>query len=319
MTQRPVRGAPRKEHIVKKKLASLMGMAAVAAMALTACGSGGGGSSDSAAPASPENGDKAALNIGVMAGWDEGVAVSNLWKQILDKKGYDVTLTDADAAPVFSGVASGDLDLTMDVWMPQTHKDYMEKYGDQMTKLGTWYDNAKLTIAVNKDAPIDSLEQLAANADKFGNTIYGIDPGAGLTKATQEKAIPEYGLEKMDFKTSSTPAMLSQLKKATKAGDNIVVTLWRPHWAYDEFPIKDLKDPKGAMGKAENITSYGNKDFKKNYPGLSKWLDDFKMDDEHLFSLENAMFNGAETDNYGPVVDKWISENQEYVDAMTKK
>ena len=75
---------------MQKKLASMMGLAAVASLALAACGSGDSGSSSSAAPESPENGDKAALNIGVMAGWDEGVAVSNLWKQILDQKGYDV-------------------------------------------------------------------------------------------------------------------------------------------------------------------------------------------------------------------------------------
>lgn len=302
---------------MKKKLASLMGMAAVAALALTACGGGGG--SDAGASSSSGNGDKKELKIGVMAGWDEGVAVSNLWKQILDNKGYNVELTGADVAPIFSGVSTGDLDLTMDVWLPQTHKDYMEKYGDKMTELGTWYDNAKLTIAVNKDAPIDSLEDLAKNADKFNNTIYGIDPGAGLTKATQSKVIPEYGLEKMKFLTSSTPAMLTQLKKATDAGENIVVTLWRPHWAYDEFPIKDLKDPKNTLGTAEHITAYGDAEFEKDYPTLTTWLKDFKMDDEHLFSLENAMFNGTDTDNYAPIVDKWITENQEYVDGLTKE
>ncbi|MDN5813792.1 MAG: glycine betaine ABC transporter substrate-binding protein [Arthrobacter sp.] len=304
---------------MQRKFASMMGIAATAALALTACGSGDTGSSESEVPDSPENGDQAALNIGVMAGWDEGVAVSNLWKQILDKKGYDVELTDADAGPVFAGVASGDLDLTMDVWMPLTHKKYLKKYGDDMTKLGTWYDDAKLTIAVNEDAPIDSLEDLAANADKFGNTIYGIDPGAGLTDTTEKAAIPDYGLEKMDFKTSSTPAMLAQLKKATDADEDIVVTLWRPHWAYDEFPIKDLKDPKGAMGDAETITSYGNADFADTYPGLTEWLNDFTIDDDHLFSLENAMFNDTDTDDYGPIVDKWISENQDYVDSLTEK
>ncbi|WP_372699627.1 glycine betaine ABC transporter substrate-binding protein [Arthrobacter sp. JSM 101049] len=300
---------------MNKKLASLMGMAAAAALALTACG--GDTSGGDAGASASGNDDKKELKIGIMAGWDEAVAVSNLWKQVLDKKGYDVELTTADAAPIFSGVATGALDLTMDVWLPQTHKDYMDEYGDKMTELGTWYDNAKLTIAVNKDAPIDSLEDLAKNADKFNNTIYGIDPGAGLTKATEEKVIPEYGLEKMKFLTSSTPAMLAQLKKSTDAGENIVVTLWRPHWAYDEFPIKDLKDPKNTLGTAEHITAYGDADFEKDYPTLTKWMKDFKMDDEHLFSLENAMFNGTDTDNYAPIVDKWISENQDYVDSLT--
>ena len=304
---------------MKKKLASMMGMAAVAAMALTACGGGSGSGSDSSAPASPDNGDKKEIKIGVMAGWDEGVAVSNLWKQVLDKKGYDVKLTSAEAAPVFSGVSTGDLDLTMDVWLPETHAEYIKKYGDKMTKLGTWYDDAKLTIAVNKDAPIDSLDQLASHADEFDNRIVGIDPGAGLTKATEKKVIPEYKLGKMDFVTSSPTAMLAQLKKATTAGDNIVVTLWRPHWAYDEFPIKDLKDPKNTLGTAEKISAFGDKEFGKDYPQLTKWLKGFKMDDEHLFSLENAMFNGNSDDDYAPIVDKWISENQDYVDGLTKE
>ncbi|MDK6646294.1 glycine betaine ABC transporter substrate-binding protein, partial [Actinotignum timonense] len=82
---------------------------------------------------------------------------------------------------IFTGLAEGDFDLLMDGWLPTTHKDYAEKYGDQIQDFGAWYDNAKLTIAVNKDAPIDSLDELAANADKFNNEIIGIDAGAGLT------------------------------------------------------------------------------------------------------------------------------------------
>jgi len=43
------------------------------------------------------------------------------------------------------------------------------------------------------------------------------------------------------------------------------------------------------------------------------------MDTETLSSLENAMFNGDEVDgdDYAPVVEKWISENQDYVDGLT--
>ncbi|PQZ95036.1 glycine/betaine ABC transporter substrate-binding protein [Arthrobacter sp. MYb227] len=303
---------------MKKKLISLMAVAAASALALTACGSGDG--NDPAASPTVErldNGDKKELTIGVFAGWDEGIAVSNLWERILDKKGYDVTLTSADAAPVFTGVSTGDFDMTMDVWLPDTHAQYLEKYGDKMQELGTWNENAKLTVAVNKDADITSLDELAAKADMFGNRIVGIDPGAGLTAAMKDRVSPDYGLEKMDFVTSSTTAMLTELKKATTAGDNIVVTLWRPHWAYDAFPIKDLEDPKGALGTAEHISSYGSLTFKDDFPTLTGWMAGFKMDDDKLFSLENAMFNQDETQDYGPIVDKWITENQEWVDSLT--
>ncbi len=300
---------------MRKKLVSLLAVAAASALALTACGSGD--STEAATPSGGDNGDKKELTIGVFAGWDEGIAVSSLWERILEKKGYDVTLTTADAAPVFTGVSTGDFDMTMDVWLPETHAQYLDKYGDKIQELGTWNENAKLTIAVNEDADITSLDELADKADMFNNRIVGIDPGAGLTKATQDRVIPQYGLEKMDFVTSSTTAMLTELKKSTTAGENILVTLWRPHWAYDAFPLKDLEDPKGTLGTAEAISAYGSMTFKEDFPALAGWMKDFKMDDDLLFSLENAMFNGTDTQDYGPIIDKWISENQEWVDSLT--
>ncbi len=295
---------------MKKQFMGFAAMAATLALGLTACGSG----SDAA---TVENGDKKDVTIAVFNGWDEGIAASELWKAILDEKGYDVTLQYADVAPVFSGLSSGDYDLTLDTWLPVTHASLMEEYGDKISELGEWNSEASLTIAVNEDAPIDSLEDLAANADKFNNKIIGIEPGAGLTEATTNKVIPGYGLEKMEYITSSTPAMLSELKTATTKGENVVVTLWRPHWAYDAFPIKDLKDPQGALGEAEGIFGYSRLDFDADYPKLDGWLKNFKMDSEKLYSLENAMFNGEETDDYADAVKTWMGENQDYVNSLT--
>jgi glycine betaine/proline transport system substrate-binding protein len=111
--------------------------------------------------------------------------------------------------------------------------------------------------------------------------------------------------------------MLSELTAATDAGENIAVTLWRPHWAYDAFPIKDLEDPQGTLGDAEGIHSFGGDSFEQTHPTLAGWLRDFEMDSELLYSLENAMFNENDTDDYGPIVEQWIADNQEYVDSLT--
>lgn len=295
---------------MNKKFLSVAAIAATLALGLSACGSGSGG-------AALENGDKKDLTVAVFNGWDEGIAASELWKVILDEKGYDVKLQNADVAPAYNGLSTGDYDLALDTWLPITHKSYIEEYGDKITDLGAWNDEAKLTIAVNADAPIDSIDELAANADLFGNRIVGIEPGAGLTKVTSEEVIPGYGLDKMEYLTSSTPAMLSELKTATTKGENIVVTLWQPHWAYDAFPLKDLKDPKGLLGAAEGVHSFSRLDFDKDYPTLNKWLKDFKMDSKTLASLENAMFGGEKTTDYTAIIEKWIGENQEYVDSLT--
>ncbi|AMB59832.1 glycine betaine ABC transporter substrate-binding protein [Microterricola viridarii] len=265
-----------------------------------------------------DNGDKKDLTIAVFNGWDEGVAASELWKAILDEEGYNVTLEYADVAPVYTGLTTDDYDVVLDTWLPITHASYIKKYGDNLVDLGAWNTEAKLTIAVNEDAPIDSLDELAYNAKLFGNRLVGIEPGAGLTEVTTDSVIPGYGLEGMEYLTSSTPAMLSELKAATAAGENIAVTLWAPHWAYDAFPVKDLADPQGLLGEAEGVHSFGGKSFESNFPTLSGWLKDFTLDSKRLASLENAMFNsGGSGSDYAPAVEKWISENQDYVDTLT--
>lgn len=299
MTKRFIRGAA---------------IAAVGALALAGCSAADGGT-DAEGTA---GGDQTDLTIGVFNGWPEGEAVSYLWQAILEEEGYDVSLEYADAGPVFAGVAAGDFDVHLDGWLPLTHADYMDEFGSDLIDLGSWNDDAKLTIAVNEDAPITSLEELADNADAFGNRIVGIEPGAGLTAATQNEVMPTYGLEGMELSTSSTPAMLAELSAAIDGGEDIAVTLWRPHWAYDEFAIRDLDDPEGTLGGAEGIHSLARAGFDEDFPQLTAWLQAFEMDSELLFSLENAMFNsGASQSDYPEIVADWIAENQEWVDGLT--
>ncbi|TDW31117.1 glycine betaine ABC transporter substrate-binding protein [Cryobacterium psychrophilum] len=296
---------------MNKRSRTLIAMGAAGLLALTGC------AAEADSTVGDGNSDKKDIKIAVFNGWDEGVASSELWKAILDEKGYNAELKYADVAPVFSGLSTGDYDFTLDVWAPNTHASYIEEYQDGITDLGAWNDEAKLTIAVNEDAPIDSLSELAANADKFNNRIVGIEPGAGLTKAVNEEVIPGYGLEDMEFLTSSTAAMLTELTAATEAGENIVVTLWQPHWVYSALGIKNLEDPEGALGDAEGLHAYGKSDFATDFPQAAKWLGDYKMDLDQLGSLEKAMFVDYDGSDYEPIVAKWIEDNQEYVDSLT--
>lgn len=287
---------------------------AVLGLALTACASDSGSGADDGASSTGE--DETSVSIGIPSGWDEGIAVSHLWTAILEEEGYDVSSQTADVGVIYTGLAGGDFDVTLDVWLPYTHASYEKEYGDEVTDLGYWYDDAKLTIAVNEDSPAQSLEDLAGMADEYGNKLVGIEAGAGLTEITQEQVIPTYGLEGMDYSISSTPAMLAELKGATDAGDNIAVTLWRPHWAYDEFPVRDLEDPEGALGEAEKIHMWGSSDFEERYPTLTKLFGAFSLDDEQLFSLENMMFNSDEYADEGAAVQAWLEANPTFVDDL---
>jgi glycine betaine/proline transport system substrate-binding protein len=122
----------------------------------------------------------------------------------------------------------------------------------------------------------------------------------------------------MDFVTSSTPAMLTELQAATDAGSNVAVTLWRPHWAYNAFPIKDLEDPDGLLGDAEGIHTVTSAGFAEEFPEVAAWLDDFRMDNELLYSLEDAMFAEDAGDDYTAVVAEWIAANRDWADSLTR-
>ncbi len=294
-----------------RSLLTGLALAGAATLALAGCA---GGSDTAGAGDGPAD---RPIEIAVFNGWDEGIAASYLWQAILEEKGYDVNLTYADVAPIYQGLAGGDFDVVLDTWLPTTHADYMDRYGDDVDDLGAWNDEAKLTIAVNEDAPIDSLDELAAASATFGDRIVGIEPGSGLMRITGDDVVPGYGLDGLELVESSTPAMLAELKKATDAGQNIAVTLWRPHWAYNAFPVKDLKDPKGLLGDAESIHSVAATSFQSDFPEVRGWISNFRMPGDMLYSLEDAMFNQYSGDDYGPVVKKWIADNQEWVDALT--
>ncbi|ASW56188.1 glycine betaine ABC transporter substrate-binding protein [Plantactinospora sp. KBS50] len=293
-----------------KPLTRGLAVALTAALALGAAACGDNSETGS-------EGEPKKITIGYMA-WDEAIAASNLWKKILEDEGYQVELKNLEAGLVFGGLANGDLDLFLDGWLPQTHASYMDRYGDKLDNLGSWYDDASLSIAVPEYVQgVDSLADLAGKADEFGGQMVGIEPGAGLTKATQEKVLPEYGLkDSMRLKTSSTPAMLAALDGAIKDQKPIVVTLWHPHWAYAKYDLKDLKDPKETLGTAEHIDMLTRKGFDTDFPEVTAMLKKFKMDGDQLASLEDQVFNQHKGDE-ATAIDAWLEANPDYVGTLS--
>lgn len=280
--------------------------------------------SDGAAPVPDPEGtgdDETELTLGIFEGWDESYASAHLLAAILEDQGYTVdTGTELEAGLTYAGVADGSIDFTTDGWLPVTHPDLLDEFGPNMESLGCWYDNASLSIAVNEDAPVSSLDELAGAADEFGGQLFGIEPGAGLTRITEEEVIPTYGLEDggFSFEISSTPAMLAELGAATDAGENVVVTLWHPHWAYDAFPIRDLEDPEGTLGGQELIFSFARQGFYEDYPNVAQLVRNFKMTDEELASLENLMYSEENYagEDHPAAVAEWIESNPDWVEAL---
>lgn len=302
--------------ISKRRKSRGVGFVAILlALGLTAAACGEDTSDDGGDGGSGSGGSESkSLKIAYIT-WAEDIAATFLWEHILEERGYDVELTQVDVGPTFAATAEGDAQLFFDTWLPVTHKQYWEQYGDQLTKVAQWYDSASLEISVPTYMDdFNSIEDLAGEADTFGGKIIGIEAGAGLTDVTKNEVIPQYGLDDYTLATSSTPAMLAALEDATKSEEPIVVTLWRPHWAYAAYPVKDLEDPKGALGGAEKIFAVAPTDFESNYPDVYEWVSKFHMSAEQLADLENATINGVDSEeDRRAAVDKWAEENQDLI------
>ncbi|GGS34746.1 ABC transporter permease/substrate binding protein [Streptomyces griseoviridis] len=290
----------------------------VVILALVAGGMGVfGGSGDSASVAGGKNvGEGKKVTLGYVP-WDEGVASTFLWKELLEERGYEVEAKQFDAGPLYTALAQGDIDIVTNSWLPTTHAQYWKKYGAKLDDLGSWYDETTLELTVPsymKD--VDSLADLKGRADEFGGKITGIEAGAGEMALLKSKVLKAYGLDKeYQVVDSSTPAMLTELKRAYGRKKPIVVTLWSPHWAYNDFDLKKLKDPKGAWGSGDGVHTLSRKGLADDDPTLTRWMKDFELDEKQLTSLEaeiNKVGKGKQQD----AVRTWLKKNPGLVDKL---
>ena len=79
---------------------------------------------------------------------------------------------------------------------------------------------------------------------------------------------------------------------------------------------KQIDEVKKELGKVKAMIA--KKDFEQDFPQASKWMEDFSMDSDTLYSLENALVNsGAKASEYPAITEQWASEHQDFVDSLT--
>lgn len=125
----------------------------------------------------------------------------------------------------------------------------------------------------------------------------------------KNKVLPGYGLDgEYKIVESSTPGMLAELERSYAKKEPIAVMLWTPHWAYNEYELTKLKDPRKAFGEGDRLHTVANKDFPENYPQLTEWFKDFKLSEEQLAGLENEIQKRG-TGHEEEAVRAWMAEN----------
>ena len=248
------------------------------------------------------------ITLGLVDGWAEGVAMTNVAKQVLIQQGYTVTIKKAAVDMIFASLANNDVDVFMDTWLPITHKEKVAKFATKLESLGTNFQGARIGLVVPAYVNINSIEELNANKDKFDGKIIGIEKGAGITAKT-DLTIETYGLD-LEQMNSSSIAMLSELQKAITENRWIVVAGWAPHWKFGRFDLKFLDDPKKTYGETEHIETYSRKGFKNDDPFAVNFFANFELTNDQMSALLAQMETSKDKEE---VAKTWLESNKEMV------
>lgn len=249
----------------------------------------------------------------VYVNWAEGIAYTNLAKNILEKKmGYDVTITSADVGPAYTAIANGDRDAFMETWLPILHRDYMDQFEDDIIDLGYVYEGTQSGLVAPAYVEVDSISNLNNYVEELDGQITGIDAGAGIMQTTQN-VIDEYELD-FELMTSSGPAMTAALSNAIENEEWIVVTGWQPHWKFGRWDLKFLKqDDDNVVWETGNIHIMGRLNLEEDKPELAAFLRNMKFNEEELGDL---MVKVNESDeDVATVTEQWMNENEELVES----
>lgn len=291
--------------------------AGIVGLGLTGCSNYGGDEDGGGSGGGP--GEGKTITMGYLPSWSDGLSMAYLMENQLEEMGYEVEHEELnDAAVIYAGLDNGDIDMYPSAWPEETHKEYAAEYEGGFEDVGAYYDNATLNLSVpTYMEDINSIEDLVGQGDRFGGTIYGIEPGAGLTANTQDSVMPEYGLDgEYELSTSSTTSMLTELKNKTENEEDVLVTLWTPFWANTTYPVKALEDPRGAYPDPESLHFLGAEGFAEDFPEAAEWISEVKLTDEQYGELENLVVNEYDEGEEAEAVQQWIDDNPDVLPEL---
>jgi glycine betaine/proline transport system substrate-binding protein len=251
------------------------------------------------------------ITVGYLPGWQDAVNNAFLLEDQLTKLGYTVELEAlSEVGVLYAALAEGDVDIYPSAWPDIAQAAYVERYADDLEPLGTYYDQAKNTLAVPSYVDIDSIDELLGQSERFDGEIFTIEPGSGTATLARDSLFPEYELNtEYELVSSSLVAMAAELESAIAAERDIVVTLWTPYWINDAYDMKELEDPRGALGETETLQFMGRAGFSDEFPEAADLIGEIKLDDAQYNELEETLANEFEQGDERAAIDAWIERS----------
>lgn len=247
------------------------------------------------------------ITMGTLS-WEDLTPISGITKKVLEDSGYTVKVTTfSEWGIAYAALAKGDVQILASQTDYAAH-DFWDKNKNRLEKISPVSHGLYQAMVVPKYVPIDSMDELNKNADKFGGKIVGIEAGSGLMRDAA-RAVNEYGL-KLKLVEGSTAAMTAALKSAIDRKEWIVTTIWEPSWMMQKFDVKFLRDPKGVFPPAQGYYWIGQKGFSEKNPRAREVIASVYVPLSAITSISGAVKDGKTMDL---AVKDWTDANADLI------
>jgi glycine betaine/proline transport system substrate-binding protein len=186
-------------------------------------------------------------------------AAAAVVKVILERDDHKVTLWTAPHEKMFEAFGRGEIDLLVSAWLPDSHGGYLSPHEAQTRKLGVLYSPYCLW-GVPDYVPERDVAQISdllkpSVLQTMQRRIQGINLGAGISRFSQ-MMVKAYRLDEVgyEFRPGTEAGCFDGFEQAVSEKRWVVIPLWQPQYLHHRYRIRELHEPKGLLGGADNAT-----------------------------------------------------------------
>lgn len=212
-------------------------------------------------------------------GWNDLAFTTGVADVLLGALGYQTKSSVLGIDVIYAGLKRGDLDVFLGYWDPAMIQYYKPYSADgSVETVHRNLQGAKYTFAVPAyvyDGGVKDIADLHKFADRFGDKMYGIEPGSNQL-AWEIIKDPKFQLQGWKVVESSEQGMLAEVERHIKRHEWIVFQGWAPHPMNNRFDMKYLTGGDKYYGPnfgGATVSTQVRKGYMQQCPNVARLLD----------------------------------------------
>ena len=193
--------------------------------------------------------------------WDSALVQNGVARYIVEHGyGYPTSHIEGDTVPLFQGLRKGDIDITMEIWLPNQKDAWNEaiKAGQVIPVGKSLEDNWQSTFVIPgyiqdanpglvsvQDLKVDEFKQLFVEPDSGGKAVLIGCIAQWSCRAVNEGQLEAYGLkDHVELRDPGTSgALAAAVEGAYKKEEPILFYYWGPTKLASELDMRILEQP----------------------------------------------------------------------------